>query len=95
MWNFWHELRVTDFELSAYKRQWLNVLKLQLFIVSPTEPCRQILQWKTLDNKHLGFIFVVFFSIFTEIENLNNKKIKYNTIVFQFVTTWITEEDKE
>lgn len=52
-------------------------------------------KWKTLDNKHVGFIFVVFFSIFTEIENLSNKKIRYNTIVFQFVTTWITEEDKE
>lgn len=52
-------------------------------------------KWKTLDNKHLGFIFVVFFSIFTEIENLNNKKIRYNTIIFQFVTTWITEEDQE
>lgn len=50
-------------------------------------------KWKTLDNKHLGFI--VSFSIFTEIENLNNKKIRYNTIVFQFVTTWITEEDQE
>lgn len=52
----------------------------------------KIQKWKNLD---LGFIFVVYFSIFTEIENLNNKKIRYNTIVFQFVTTWITEEDKE